>query len=110
MKKLLTVVLALTLSTVAFAEPFRPGPDRGGHGGHWVQHGSGWHWIVPAVIGGVLTYEIVKSQEQRPVIITEPPVIVQQPPVVIQRQPVCTEWREYTGPDGRVYRERTCQP
>ena len=109
MKKLIALVMFAVFATAALAEPHHPGPVPMHGQGHWRPHGNGWAWVVPAMIGGILTYEIVKTQEQRPVIITEPPVIVQQPPVVVQPRPVCTDWREYIGSDGKIYRERTCQ-
>jgi hypothetical protein len=95
MKKLLTVFL-LMASASAFAQHHRG----------FYRHNHQWHpnygWVIPTIIGGVITYEIVKNQ---------PPVIVQQPaPVIIQQQPqqVCTEWKEIQQPDGKIYRERTC--
>jgi hypothetical protein len=96
MKKLLAVFL-LMLSASAFAQHH--------HGFHRYHHHHQWRpnygWVIPTIIGGVVTYEIVKNQQ---------PVIVQQPtPVVIQQpQQVCTEWKEIQQPDGKIYRERTC--
>lgn len=97
MKKLLSVFL-LMLSASAFAQH-----HHGFHRHHHRHHQ--WHpyygWVIPTIIGGVVTYEIVKSQQ---------PVVVQQPaPVIIQQsQQVCTEWKEIQNPDGTIYRERTC--
>mgnify|MGYP006273652287 CR=1 FL=1 len=64
-----------------------------------------WHphygWVVPAIIGGVVTYEIVKAQQPPPQVIVE-----QQPAPVLTT--VCTEWKEIMTADGKVYRERSC--
>ena len=71
MKKILIVGL-LALSTTAFAH----GPH-----GYWRPHPSGgWNWVAPAVIGGVIGYEIARPP------VYNPPVVVQQPPVIIQSQ------------------------
>jgi len=45
--------------------------------------GYGYHpygWVGPAVIGGVIGYELA-----RPPVVVQQPVIVQQPPVVYQQ-------------------------
>jgi len=60
-------------------------------------------WVAPLIIGGVLGAVI--SNQNHP----QPQVVVEQPPVIVQRPMTCTEWREIETPDGRRYRERTCQ-
>jgi hypothetical protein len=55
----------------------------------------GMGWVVPMIISGVITYEIVKQQQ--------PQVIIQQ------QQVVCTEWKEIQTSDGKIYRERSCK-
>lgn len=98
MKKLLTVFLLL-ISTTAFAQH------------HHHHHRGGFHagnWVAPVIIGGIIGYEL----NNRPRYIYENyPVVVQQQPVVVQQtqQVVCTEWKEIQQPDGKIYRERTCQ-
>jgi len=50
---------------------------------HW--HGGGCcyrpyyggDWVAPAIIGGVIGYEL-----SRPQVVVQPPIIVQQPPVI----------------------------
>lgn len=100
MKKLL-LTLSLVVCSTAFAGPHHYGHH--GHG-HWRHHpGSGWNWVVPAIIGGAIVYEV-----------TKPPVVVQQPPVVVQ-QPTqqqtqnCSPWTEIQNSDGSITRTRTCQ-
>ena len=96
MKKLLAILL-FALSVPAFAQHHHR------HNHHFRHHS--WHpnygWVIPTIIGGVITYEIVKNQNP-------PPVVVQQPVIIQQPQQVCTEWKEIQSPDGKIYRERTC--
>jgi len=99
MKRLLAILL-LTASVSAMAQHgygFRP------HG----YYGGGWGLITPTIIGGVVGYEIARSQQ--PVIIQQQPVIVQQQPVIIQQpQQLCSPWTETQQPDGTITRTRTC--
>ena len=92
MKKLLALLL-LTASVSAMAQHgygFRP------HG----YYGGGWGWVAPTVIGGVVGYEIARSQQ---------PVVIQQQPIVIQQpQQLCSPWTETQQPDGTITRTRTC--
>ena len=91
MKKLLALLL-LTASVSAMAQHgygFRP------HG----YYGGGWGWVAPTVIGGVVGYEIARSQQ---------PVIIQQQPVIIQQPQLCSPWTETQQPDGTITRTRTC--
>jgi hypothetical protein len=79
-----------------------------GHGhGHWNRgYGGGWHWVVPAIIGGAVVYGATRPD----------PVIIQQPPVIVQQQPVpyygqsqnCSPWTETQNSDGTITRTRTC--
>lgn len=98
MKKLLAVLL-LTVSASAMAQHHH------GHHGHW-RHGGGnsWVWVAPALIGGVIGYEI--SRNQPPVVVQQQPVIIQNPQVVQQN---CSPWTEIQNPDGTITRTRTCQ-
>ena len=92
MKKLLALLL-LTASVSAMAQHgygFRP------HG----YYGGGWGWVAPTVIGGVVGYEIARSQQ--PVVIQQQPIVVQQP------QQLCSPWTETQQPDGTITRTRTC--
>lgn len=95
MKKILAILM-LTLSVPALAQH---------HHHRFHNHGprvySNYGWVIPTIIGGVVTYEIVKNQNP-------PPIIVQPQPVIIQQQQVCSEWKEIKTADGTIYRERTC--
>ncbi len=68
MKKLLIALLALALTTPAFADR---GHGRGWDRGHDWGRGGGWRgdWIFPALIGGAIIYDLARPQ----------PVYVQQP-------------------------------
>lgn len=56
--------------------------NAGGHGHfHKYHSGFGWGWVAPTIIGGVVGYEIAKSQQPT---IVQPTVV--QPPVVVQTQ------------------------
>jgi hypothetical protein len=98
MKKVLAV-LFLTVSVSAMAQHHH------GHHKHW-RHGGGnnWVWVAPALIGGVIGYEISRNQ---------PPAVVQQLPVIIQNpqfvQQTCSPWIETQYPDGSITKTRTCQ-
>lgn len=92
MKKLLALLL-LTASVSAMAQHgygFRP------HG----YYGGGWGWVAPTVVGGVVGYEIARSQQ--------PVIIQQQQPVIIQQPQLCSPWTETQQPDGTITRTRTC--
>jgi hypothetical protein len=100
MKKILVALSLLALTGTAMAQHHGHGFRHHGHHGHHRGPGFGW-WVAPVVVGAI-GYELGRQQ-----------VIVQQPPVVIQQQTIppvttCTEWKEIQGPDGKVYRERTC--
>lgn len=96
MKKLLTILL-LTASATAMAH--------GPHGyGHWRHHHSNnWNWVVPAVVGGVVVYEMTRP----PVVVQPTPPVVVQQPVVIQGQN-CGPWTQVQNPDGSITTTRTC--
>jgi len=93
MKKLL-LILAL-LPTFAFAQHYH----HHNHRPHWRYQGGNWHWMVPAIIGGVVVYEATKQPAP------QPPIVIQQ----TQTTETCGPWTEVQTPDGKTYRERTCQ-
>ena len=96
MKKIILVVL-MTITTAAVAQHghFR----HGYHGGHWQRGYSGnWVWMVPAIIGGAIVYEV--SRQPPP-----PTVIIQQQSTVDTN---CSPWTETQNPDGTITRTRTC--
>jgi len=97
MKKILVALSLVALTGTAMAQHYHGHGFR--HPGHYRGPGVGW-WVAPVVVGAI-GYELGRQQ-----------VIVQQP-VVIQQQTIpanvtCTDWKEIQGPDGKIYRERTC--
>ena len=73
MKKLLAIfVLFAGLGSCATSYAH----DGWRHGGPYVYRAGG-DWVGPALIGGIIGYEL-----SRPRYYTPPPVIVQQPPVI----------------------------
>ena len=71
--------------------------------GHYEYRGhgygnNGWVWVVPTIIGGVIGYEIAKSQP------TTQTVIIQQ-----QNPTVCSPWITTVNPDGSTVQSRTCR-
>ena len=98
MKRILAALLLLAVVGTANAQwHHHHGYYRGGYYG-------GGSWIAPAIIGGVIGYELT-----RPVIVQQQPVIVQNPPTVVyQPQQNCSPWTETQNPDGTITRTRTC--
>ena len=87
--------LALTLSMFALLGTVNAqahGPYRYGgyyHGGY----GCGGCWVAPALIGGVVGYELSRPST---VVVEQPSVVVQQP--VVQAPPVGYHWQEMIDP------------
>jgi len=94
MKKVLFSIILLA-STSTFAQHY----GYYHHGGHWRHGHNGWNWVVPAVVGGVLVYEVSKNQPPAP------PVIIQQN---VPQQQNCSPWTETINPDGTITKTRTC--
>ena len=93
MKRLLLTLLLIT-STTTFAH------------GHWVgRPGGGWNWVAPAVVGGVIGYEIARP----PVVIQQGPQVIYQQPTVIYNDSNCSPWTQIQNPDGSITTTRTCR-
>lgn len=95
MKKVL-LAIALLASAPAFAQ---------WHHHHHYYGGYRGGWVAPALIGGIIGYEINRNQQ---VVVQQQPVIVQNPPIVYQPKESCTAWVETQHPDGTITRTRTC--
>ena len=76
MKKILLALVLLSVAGSAMA-------DRCCYRGGYYRGGYGYGWVAPAIVGGVIGYELSRPQ----VIVEQQPVYVQQPPVVYT-QPV----------------------
>jgi hypothetical protein len=95
MKKLLLSLSLISATVPALSQP---------HHGHWQRHhGSGWNWVVPAIVGGAVVYSITRPE---PVIVQQPVII--QPPMQIPQVQNCTPWTETHHADGTITRTRTC--
>ena len=102
MKKVLLAMSLVLLAGSASAHGFYGGY----HGGYYrAPYYGGGGWIAPALIGGVIGYELSRP---RPVIVEQPPVVVQQQPVIVQQNPNCSPWTETQNSDGTITRTRTC--
>lgn len=99
MKKILITSLLVLSSIPALAQHH----GHHHHHGYWRSGPSGWVWVAPTIIGGVIGYEIARNQ---PPVVVQQPVVVQNPPVVVQQN--CSPWTEIQNPDGTITRTRTC--
>lgn len=98
MKKILLTLTLAVLAGSAFADGYHH------HHGYWQRgYNGGWNWVAPVIIGGVVGYEIARTQ---PPVVQQQPVIVQGAPVVVQQ--TCSPWTEIQNPDGTITRTRTC--
>jgi hypothetical protein len=76
--------------------------------GHWVYRNGGWGWVAPAVVGGVIGYEVARPPIYAPApVVVQQPVIVQQPQVIQQQN--CSPWVQTQQPDGSIVTTRTCR-
>jgi len=86
-KLLLALILAVTsASTMAQWHHHGPCCYHGGYGGGW---------IAPALVGGVIGYELSKPNT---VYVEPAPVIVQPPVSVVQQPPVGYHWQQMIDP------------
>ena len=98
MKKILLCLVLLVSSISAQAH------------GYYYRNG----WVAPALIGGVIGYEMARPPVYTPpVIVSTPPVVVSQPivqPPYVNTQPLnCGPWTEIRNLDGSITTQRTCQ-
>jgi len=101
MKKLLVVFL---LSVVSLPASLAHGQGFRNHYGYRGGCCYGGGWVGPAVIGGVIAYELSRPRPvyvEPPIIYTQPQVIVQQPIVqqpTVQSPPYGYHWQEMIDP------------
>jgi hypothetical protein len=95
MKKLLLALSMLAMVGTASAQWHH-------HGGYYRGgcYGCGGNWVAPAIIGGVIGYELSRPPVYtNPVIVQQPPIIVQQQPqTVVQAPPAGYHWQEMIDP------------
>ena len=60
----------------------------------------GCNWVAPALIGGVIGYELSRPHyyEPSPVIVQQPPVIYTQPQPYVQAPPAGYHWQQMIDP------------
>ena len=79
MKKLALALVLLTSAVTASAHGWE---ERGGYRGGHGYHGGG-NWVAPALIGGIIGYELARPYYYNPpVVYTQPQVIYSQPQVI----------------------------
>ena len=77
MKKLALSLTLLLTATAASAHGWVRGGYQGHHGGYY-HHGGGYNWVAPALVGGIIGYELSRPN----VIYTQPSVVYTQPQVI----------------------------
>ena len=74
------------------------------HGGYCCYRGGyGGGWVGPAIIGGVIGYELSRPSP----VYTQPPVVIEQQPVVVQQSaiqqpPIGYHWQEMIDPQTNI--------
>lgn len=99
MRKLITTfVLCAGLGTCAIsqAEPWHHG------GGHYVYR-PGFGWVVPAVVGGVIGYEIARPAQPN-VVVVQPQPVYPAPQVVPPQAPPGFHWEALLDASCNCYR------
>jgi hypothetical protein len=99
MKNILLSLIFLAVATNAMADGHHHGGYRGGY------------WVAPAIIGGIVGYELGRPRYvyEAPPVIIQQPVIVQQPQVVYQQQPVqVCEQKSFQQPNGQIVSGNFC--
>jgi hypothetical protein len=103
-KTIFALSLLVLVGTASAHEGFR-----GYRGGYYHGGCYGCGWVAPALIGGVIGYELNRPRYYEPPVVVQQPVIVQQQPVYsVTPQPNCTVWTETQHADGTITRTRTC--
>ena len=108
------IIGSIFASILAMSALFAYSPQAQAHEGFRHYHGGyyagGGNWVAPALIGGVIGYELSRPRYyEQPVVVQQPPVIVQQQPIYsVTPQPNCTVWTETQQADGTITRTRTC--
>ena len=92
MKKLLTLLLLASLTTAASAQWHHEYRERCCYRGG-IYYGDNT-WVAPALIGGVIGYEL--SRPRTEVIVEQQPIVVKGP--VVQSPPYGYHWQEMIDP------------
>jgi hypothetical protein len=76
-------------------------------GGCCYRGGYGMGWVAPAVIGGVIGYELSRPNTvvvEQPPVYVNPPVYVQPMPSVVQQPPAGYHWQDMVDPQTGVHK------
>jgi hypothetical protein len=78
------------------------------HQHHYHHHHRGGN--LGPILGGAILGAVMYDIYNRPIVVQPPPPVIIHTPPVVHQYPVqnCTSWTEIQTPDGRIYRERTC--
>lgn len=95
MKKLLVIASLLVASTAQAHDGWHHG------GGHYVYR-PGYGWVVPTILGGVIGYEIARSQQPQPVYVPVP--ISPAPQVAPPMPPAGFHWEAILDAGCNCYR------
>ena len=87
MKNKILVALLLAAAATSSMAQWHRGPS------YHYHYGCGGCWVGPALIGGVVGYELAQP---RTVVVEQPSVVVQQP--IVQAPPVGYHWQEMVDP------------
>ena len=98
MKKLLLGLSLISVFSISSAQAHGPYRSFGWHGGYY-HGGCGGCWVAPAVIGGVIGYELSRPAT---VYVEPQPIIVQQSQTVVQAPPIGYHWQEMVDPQTGV--------
>jgi hypothetical protein len=100
MKKSILALSLVALLGTASAQAHGPYRMGGWHGGYYHGGCYGCGWVAPALIGGVIGYELARPEtvvvEQPQVVYAQPPVVVT--PSVVQQPPAGYHWQQITDP------------
>lgn len=102
-KYMLTFILCAGLGTCAVsqADPWHHG------GGHYVYR-PGFGWVVPAVVGGVIGYEIARPVQPN-VVIVQPTPVAPPPMAPVYAAPVGFHWEAILDASCNCYRSALVQ-
>ena len=96
MKKLFVLFAFLCVANTASADYWRHGFH-----GRWVYPSTGW--VAPAVVGGIIGYELAKPAYVPPPVYVEPPVTYVQP-MLQPKTPMGYHWEQILDANCNCYK------
>jgi hypothetical protein len=101
------IIGSVFASILAMSALFAYSPSAQAHegfhyrGGCCYRGGYGMGWVAPAVIGGVIGYEIAQP---RTVVVEQPPIVYTQPQPYVQAPPPGYHWQDMVDPQTGVHK------